>query len=85
MIESYASCILFKLRTGADDDDDVPMDVDVKDGLDVDLQKQITAAFVSTRLLEHLVMLNTRTEVILYEGYWAPYFAFSCLTLDCIR
>ncbi|CAM0957626.1 unnamed protein product [Alopecurus aequalis] len=40
----------------ADDDDDMPMDVDVKDGLDVDLQKQITAAFDSnTRLLEHLV------------------------------
>lgn len=40
----------------ADDDDDMPMDVDVKDGLDVDLQKQITAAFDSnTKLLEHLV------------------------------
>jgi hypothetical protein len=34
----------------------MPMDVDVNDGLDVDLQKQITAAFDSnTRLLDHLV------------------------------
>ena len=53
---SYVNGILLKLQTGADDDDDMPMDVDVKDGLDVDLQKQITAAFDSnTRLLEHLV------------------------------
>jgi ubiquitin-protein ligase E3 C len=56
VIESYACCILLKLRTGADEDDDMPMDVDVKGGLDIDLQKQITAAFDSnTRLLDHLV------------------------------
>jgi hypothetical protein len=54
VIESYACCILLKLRTGADEDDDMPMDVDVKGGLDIDLQ-----------------------------DYWAPYFAFFCLTLDC--
>ncbi|XP_048570079.1 E3 ubiquitin-protein ligase UPL6 [Triticum urartu] len=40
----------------ADDDDDMAMDVDVKDELDIDLQKQIMAAFDSnTKLLEHLV------------------------------
>ncbi|XP_062230824.1 E3 ubiquitin-protein ligase UPL6-like isoform X2 [Phragmites australis] len=37
-----------------DDDDDMPMDVDVKNGLDIDLERQITAA-IDSKLLEHLV------------------------------
>ena len=51
-----SAVFLYGLCTGADDDDDMAMDVDVKDELDIDLQKQIMAAFDSnTKLLEHLV------------------------------
>ncbi|KAG2624787.1 E3 ubiquitin-protein ligase UPL6-like isoform X1 [Panicum virgatum] len=38
----------------ADDDDEMPMDVDVKNGLDVDLERQITTA-IDSKLLQHLV------------------------------
>ncbi|XP_062179642.1 E3 ubiquitin-protein ligase UPL6-like [Phragmites australis] len=38
----------------ADDDDDMPMDVDFKNGLDADLERQITAA-IDSKLLQHLV------------------------------
>ncbi|KAL6897777.1 hypothetical protein ACP4OV_006736 [Aristida adscensionis] len=37
-----------------DDDDDMPMDIDVKNGVDVDLERQITAA-IDSKLLQHLV------------------------------
>lgn len=48
--------VFFLNCTGADVDDDMAMDVDVKDDLDIDMQKQIMAAFDSnTKLLEHLV------------------------------
>nr|CAB3464020.1 unnamed protein product [Digitaria exilis] len=38
----------------ADDDDEMPMDVDVKIGLDADLERQITTA-IDSKLLQHLV------------------------------
>ncbi|WVZ96612.1 hypothetical protein U9M48_042228 [Paspalum notatum var. saurae] len=38
----------------ADDDDEMAMDVDVKNNLDVDLERQITAA-IDSKLLQHLV------------------------------
>ncbi|KAL6608257.1 hypothetical protein ACP70R_041320 [Stipagrostis hirtigluma subsp. patula] len=38
----------------ANDDDDMAMEVDVKNGIDVDLERQITAA-IDSKLLQHLV------------------------------
>jgi ubiquitin-protein ligase E3 C len=46
-------CFL-KICTGADDDDEMPMDIDVKNGLDVDLERQITTS-IDSNLLQHLV------------------------------
>jgi ubiquitin-protein ligase E3 C len=42
--------------TGADDDDEMPMDVNIKINLDVDLERQITAA-IDSKLLQHLVQI----------------------------
>lgn len=38
-MESEVCCILLNLRTGADNDDDMLIGIDVKDGLDVDMRK----------------------------------------------
>lgn len=55
-MDSYVSCVFLGLCTGADDDYDMAMDIDVKDSLDIDLRKQITAAFDSnSKLLQNLV------------------------------
>ncbi|PWZ04753.1 E3 ubiquitin-protein ligase UPL6 [Zea mays] len=53
-INSKSLIQVFLIYTGADDDDETPMDVDIKINLDVDLERQITAA-IDPKLLQHLV------------------------------
>jgi hypothetical protein len=57
MINSKSLLLDFSLMcTGADDDDEMPMDVNIKINLDVDLERQITAA-IDSKLLQHLVQI----------------------------
>jgi hypothetical protein len=57
MINSKSLLQDFSLMcTGADDDDEMPMDVNIKINLDVDLERQITAA-IDSKLLQHLVQI----------------------------
>jgi hypothetical protein len=63
-------CFIFlKLQTGADDDNDMPISIDVKDVLDVDLQKKITVAFDSNTTIQDLSIILV-SIFILYGNFF---------------